>query len=438
MPEYPDDIFEYLLTFKNLTDFAVASDNNILFADSGVLVHWENETRTVYKELEAPVTDVDYEDGTFYYSLDGGETSYVFPYPLKDKLPENPEPVKHVYPTENEINVFEGYHYYYNNDELYVLNENTPKEPSTSLGNFIKAKVYKGQLYGVHKNSVDNTSFHKIDGNRTNPVNITFSNYNRLTTISVGDVPEKLKAPVQLGDKPQFVQIESEALLTELNVNNLITYGDDDNPYFSVIEPNNTHKSLIGKTALLLCESGNVRIVAHGKSAYIMHKDNASDFQYDARTPVEAGTKATVNIAGEYAHSLPFMSNATRTFAIAPNEEVTVLYKISKDSGILAYDFYLIQNSKGDQGYVISKNLNLNQPPINEGQPYDKADPDPNTDNSVKIVILVIVVIALALTAVGYLTWVSTSGKRRTVKNKNSGEIELNDKPEENKNVDKK
>ena len=424
VPEYPDDIFESLLVFKNLTDFAVASDNQMLFIDDGALVHWENEIRTVYT-FESPVTDIDCVDSTFYYSSDGGETSYILPYPVEDKLPEESEPVEHVYPTENEINVFDGYYYYYNTNGILVgVDKNS--DQMRHFDNFVKAKVYNGQLYGIYKNTLGHF-LHTIDGLSNDPLDITYSNYNRLTTISAGNVPEEL---TQLNDTPQFVQINSDALLTRLDIDNLVTYDDGGNRYFSVIEPNETHEYLKGKAALLLCEEGNVRIVAYGKNAYIVKSDCTTDINYDALSPVSC--TATVNVVGEFAHSLPFMSNATRTFAIAPNEEVSVLFKMSKDSGNLAHDFYLIQNSEGKLGYVAFEYLNLNQPPVNEGQPSDKDDPNPQTGDSVKIVILVIVVIALVLTAVGYLTWVSTSGKRKTVKNKNDGEIELNDNSTEN------
>ena len=432
MPEYPEDIFEYPLSFKNLTDFAIASDNQMLFADDGALIYWENQIKTVFT-LEASVTDVDYENGTFYYSLNGGETSYTLPNPVGDKLPENPEPDKHVYPTEDEINVFEGYHYYYTNNgeesrALFVLDE--VENTTSELGNFIKVKVYNGKLYGSIKTSAGDTYFHKITGNISNAVKITYSNYNKLTEISVGDVPEKLKATAS-ENNIRFVQIENNAFITELNINYLVSYGSDGNPYFSVIEPNNTHAELRGKTALLLCEAGNVRIVSYGKSAYIVKADCTTAPQ--ELEFVDVGTKATFNGFSEYAHSLPYMSNATRTFEIAHNEEVRVLYKFSKDtSGIFLHDYYLIQNSDGEQGYVVAEYLNFNQPPVNESQSSDISSA-PTYDNSVKIVILVILVIALALTAVGYITWISTSGKRKAVNNKNGEEIDLNDKSPKDK-----
>ena len=78
-PDYPE-IFDDPLTFENLTDFAIANDNLIVFAEGETLVHWSNEIKTVYT-LASPVTDLDYDEssGNFYYSINDGATSYILP-----------------------------------------------------------------------------------------------------------------------------------------------------------------------------------------------------------------------------------------------------------------------------------------------------------------------------------------------------------------------
>lgn len=415
MPEYPQ-IYDELLKFEDLADFAVAGDNRMVFADGKNIVYWENSDTTVY-EFDSTVTDVDYESGNIFYSLDGGDTSYILP-SSPDELPgeqtEHDFNPPHITQTVRDLD--NGFAYYYNeNDQLIVVDKET--ETTTTL-NYSNAKVYGGKLYAIADNLL-----HLISGLNAETVDVRYSNYDKLTTIPAGDIPEKLNTYATLGQHPQLVQIEHDALLTQIDLNNLINYDDMGNAYISVIEPTNIHEYLRGNVALLLYESDNVRIVAHGNSAYIVKADGASNLNYDITTPVEDGTKATVDVAGEYAHSLPFMSNATRTFAIAPNEELTVLYKISKFSDVLAYEYYLVENSEGERGYVISEFLQISQPPIAEGDPSDIGDPDPQTDNRIKTVVLIIVVIALVLIAVGYITWVSTTGKhKKPATNEDDGE----------------
>lgn len=434
-PDYPE-IFNDPLTFESLSDFAIANDNLIVFAEGNTLVHWSNENKTVYK-LDSAVTNLDYdaESKKFYYSLNGGYTSYVLPSSAPEKLPD--EPVSHSYDAPYvflEKDIFEGYHYYYqgNSDVLYVLDESEPdpKNNTTMLLGFFNAKVYNNTLYAINDNCL-----YTIVGASTNMLSLTYSNYNKLATIPVGDIPEKLKTYGIFEENPQLVKIEEDAFLTEIDSNNLISQDDKGNEVISIIEPKNLHKTLRGDVALLLYESDKVRIVAHGKSAYILKADGALNLNYDIKTPVDAGTTATVNVVGEYAHSLPYMSNATRMFALAPNEVVTVISKISNEGNSpLAHTFYLIENADGERGYVIDEFLGeLNVPIPDEGGANTTPDPDPHTDDYIRTVVLVIVVIMLVLIAAGYITWVCTSNKQNKPAKENGGEIDLNNTPDSDK-----
>lgn len=437
-PEYPE-IFDDSLPFSRLTDFAVANDDLMVFADGQTIIYWENENVTVYGSgengkgytFDANVTNVDYDSASrhFYYSLDGGKTGYILP-DSPDELPgetaKHDFSAPHITETSREFN---GYIYYYGDDGLIAIDKEAPENPKTL--NLNNAKIYGGKLYGILSTSL----LYEIKGLDAERVEIHYSNYDKLTTISAGDIPEKLNTYTTFSENPQLVQIERTAYLTEIDANNLTYTDESGNAYISVIEPKKLHESLRGNVALLLYESDKVRIVAYSRSAYILSADGASNLNYDIKTPVEAGTTATVNVVGEYAHSLPYMCNATRTFALAPNEIVTVISKVSNEGiDALAHTFYLVENAKGERGYVIDEFLgDLNVPVPDEGDANVTPDPNPNTSNRVKTVVLVIVIILLLLVVIGYIIWVFTSKHQKKIAANKDGEIDLNDTNNENK-----
>lgn len=439
LPQYPE-IHDDVLVLDSLTDFAVAEGSTFALANGNTVVRCEGEFIYDYEfdssvtdvyEFDSSVTDIDYdqESEKFYYSLDGGETSYILPDSPEDLPGEQAEhnfEASHITKTARDLK--NGFIYYYNDSgELVVVDKIA--ETTTPL-NLTNAKVYGDKLYAIF-----DICIYEIIGKDPEKIEIRYSNYDKLKYIYVGDVAEKLKTYSTFDKNPRYVNIAT-AYATRFTLDLLAPYDENGNEqsapeYFPVSDPKNNTSYISGR-ALLLYQSEEIRIVAQGKNTYIMRADGAIDLDDDLKTPVEEGTTATANVVGGYAHSLPFMSNATRTFAIAPNEELKILYRVSNTAAhpdVLAYDFYLVENSEGEQGYVITRYFNsLNQPPINEGEPTTHPDGSPSTDNRIKTVILIIVVVALVLICAGYITWVVTSGKRKKpVNNKNDGEIDLSD-----------
>lgn len=436
-PEYPE-IFDDTLIFNNLTDFAIANENLMIFADGKTIVHWKNENVTIFgdggesgKEVkfETAVTDVDYDPvgNKFYYSLDGGKTGYVLP-DSPDKLPG--EQVEHNFSsphiTETSRDFGGNYLYYYDSNGNFIAHDKVNKVTNDRLP-ISNAKIYADKLYGIANHSL----LYEVIGLNSSQVRISYSNYNKLEYIFPGDIPEKLSTYQTFSDNPQFVLINSDAYLTEINSNGLTyTHVDESGneyEYISVIDTKNLHEALRGEVALLLYQSEKVKIVARGKGAYIMRADGASELNYNIMVPVDERSTATLNVAGEYAHSMPYMSNATRTFALAPNEVVTVIGKAPKENSPLAHTFYLIENTNGERGYVIDEFLSdFNVPVPDESGATVTPDPESHTDDYVKTVVLIIVVILLVLIAVGYITWVCTTKHNKVAKTKD-GEIKMDD-----------
>lgn len=434
-PEYPD-VFNDLLSFENLTDFAIANENKMVFADGQTIARRDGENVTYYnlaaedsEEGETAdveiIVDYDAANQQFFYSPDGGITSYVLP-DSPDELPGTPQ--THRYETPYaflERDIFSGYHYYYqgqgDSKVLCVLDENeTSQDNTTRLWGFANAKVYGNQLYAINDNCL-----YSIVGSTTELLSFTFSNFGKLNKILTGDIPDKLNTYATFEDNPQFVLIEEDAMLTEIDLNNPARYNrEDDEYYLAVVNPEVIHTAS-GELALLLYKSKSLDIVAYGRSAYIIKADGATELEmeYNIKTPIADGTTASVIVAGEYAHALPFMCNATRNFALAPNEIVKVLYEVSDDE--LAHKFYIIENAAGERGYVVDEFLgDFNVPVPDEGGASTTPDPDPHTDSYLKTVVLIIVVVVLVLTAVAYLTWLGTQ-KHKKADESQDGEIDL-------------
>lgn len=427
-PNYPE-IFDDTLTFENLTDFAIASDKNMIFADGHIIVYLEGEDTTVY-EFEYTVTHVDYdaENGNFYYSLNDSAASYILPDSPLD-LPG--EQANHDFSapkiTQTARDLGNGFIYYYDKDDLLIAVDKETRD--TQPLNLSGAKIYGDKLYGI----LANNFLYEITGQDAKQVNITYSNYDKLKYISVGDIPEKLNTYEGLGENAKYVYINEGAWVTAIDLNLLAPASGSTPQYFPISQPREKTYNDVSGTALLLCDSGTVRIVAQGRQVYIMNIAGATALADVEKTALVEGTTATVIVAGEYAHAYPFMSNATRTFALAANEVLTVLYEVSDEA--LAHKFYIVENAKGERGYVVDEFLgDFNVPVPDESGTSTIPDPDPHTDSHIKTVVLVIVVVVLVLIAVSYLTWIGT---RKQKKSAEGAEGEINLREDENNNNDK-
>lgn len=420
-PEYPE-IFDDTLTFENLTDFAIASDNHMIFADGQTIVYLQGEDTTVY-EFEFSVSNVDYdaENGNFYYSLNDGTASYILP-DSPQNLPG--EQAEHDFSapriTQTAKDLGNGFIYYYDRDDLLIAVDKETR--ATQPLNLSGAKIYADKLYGI----LANNFLYEITGQDAEQITITYSNYDKLKYVSVGDVPEKLHTYEALGKNAKYVYIEEGTWATAVDLNLLIPSDGSSIPqYFPISQPKEKTYNDVSGTALLLCDSGTVRIVAQGRQVYMMNIAGATTLADVEKIPLDDGTTATVIVAGEYAHAFPFMSNATRTFALAPNEVVTVLYEVSDE--VLAHKFYVVENAKGERGYVIDEFLgDFNVPVPDESGTSTTPDPDPQTDNYIKTVVLIIVVVILVLIAVGYLTWIGTRKQKKSAESA-EGEIDLHE-----------
>lgn len=410
-PAYPD-IYGANLEFATLKDFAIG-DNCAAYTDGNTIFYIENEDKTEYAVSGKTFSALDCADGKFYYTLTGDNTVYSLP----DK-----QPADYVMPNFSEpVEVSPNYYYYYTTETqvLMFLDKSKTEDSAVALEGCTRIKKYNDTLYVIKDNSLKT-----LDGAETADYPVVYSNYGMLERIPLGDAPEKLNTYSTFGQAPKIVNIADGATATKIDPNK-IDAAKGMFPIESIDEARANTTWLTEGPALLLCETGSVRLIARGGDCYILDAADATDFTQVPLTPASEGSTATVN-ADEYAHSLPYMSNATRALKLRPSEVVDVLYFVSaEDVPVLAHDFYLIKNADGEYGYVAAEFLNdLSYPPIDEGGASQIPDPSPSDADNVRTVVLVLVVVALVLIAIGYMTWVITS-KHRKVKKNADGEVDV-------------
>lgn len=416
---YPD-IEDAPLTFEALTDYAIASDTLRAFAQGDTVYLLENENLTKFA-FEYGVTALDYQKkdgaGSFYFTLSDSSVVYALP-DSPDGQPEKAEDV--ALQSITDYYQRDGLIYIIQDGNLNIWDGSQENIRSYGDGECSHLKLYNDTLYLKNGNYIC-----KIDGAEVKELvgddGFHYSNYDLLTSIPVGNTLEILKT---YNSAPSVVIIEEGSYITRFDINDLT----DRSQHFSVTNPkSNTSKAVEGQ-ALLLCKTGDIAIVAIGTDCYILNSNGTGGIIGLIFGQAE-GNKATVN-HGDYAHSTPFLGNPTRLFEISPAEEVTVLNKLSKeDYPQLAHDFYLIENSEGQTGYVVAEALENFI--VVEGGATELPDRNPKDDNYIRTVVLVIVVVALALIGAGYVTWVTTTKRFKKVDNKD-GEIEPEELSEDN------
>ncbi len=424
-PSYPD-IYDDPLTFTALSDYAVAGDGKYVFAQDKEILFLKNEDLTSYS-FDVKVEAVDCSEGVFYYTLQGDGKVYSLPDQAESQY-TMPDFTKEI-TDDSDPNL----QYYYNTGSgtLTLLDKSKDtNEALTELTGCTRIKKYGGTLYVIKENSLCT-----LNGAEASKVSLTYSNYGELETIPVGDAPEKLNTYSTYGQHCKVVTIGShdKVTATAIDLNEL---SDSANGTFLVSDPRASTTELdAGSTALLLYESQNLLIISIGSQCYILNPSDAPASVEIVPEEVQSGTTATLNAeSGIYA--LPYMSASTKSANISAGTSVTVLYSLTIEKNPpLAHNFYIVRTADGSLGYVAENFLNnFSYPPFDEGGTATIQDPNPSYDDYVKTVVLILVIVALALIAVGYTTWLLTSGKRKKLKE--SGVSDATDEADEKKQPD--
>ena len=399
--DYPEILSENL-EFERLSDYAVG-ENSYAFAEGNTLTVLENEIAETY-EAKSEVSAIHFFEGVYYYSEKDG-TVYSLP-ECKEADFEMPDFSKDI--------IVGDYQYFYNTKSGVLTmtdrGASFPEELTVELRDYSRIKQYGNNLYVMGGNKL-----YTLSGKDASEVSLIYSNFQSLTKISAAGAYSQLNG---FSTDLWLVALTEGSNMTEFNLDRL----EKDSEYYPVTSPRqNTRTDLKGQ-ALLLCETGeNTGVVAIDTKTYIMNRSGYAKIIKLEATPIENAT-ATIN-APEWAYSLPFMTSSSRIFQLSPADDFEVLALVTADStNKLAHDFYLIEKITEDgravQGYVAKEFLNLEYPDVNEGGANVLPDPNESHDDYIRTVVLVLVVIVLALIAAGYITWVSSSGKKIPAKPK--------------------
>ncbi len=391
-----------------LTDYAVGEDKYAFATDKKIAIF--SGDKPEYYEFEVEIAALDYVDGKFCYKTTGGVVYDLNGNSLEHEITETELPV-----------AIGGYSYLIKPDGVIETTDRTGTHVDVQ-GNFSNLKVFDGAVYAVNGNFLNKI----IPPDKTETIAFEFADFSPTETITVGDTVTLLDA-YNL-EAPNFTILTDGEYLTEVKL-------DDKNFDKSTITPSDFFT--VGKTykvgedegfsanasALLLCETGNAHIIRLGDKFYIKLA-SAAVTQRQLSQP--QFTSAQINVPADYIYSAPCVSSPCKTYKAAWGQSVKVLGCALKSTNPeLDNDYYKIaftdadgnvlrdENGKDITGYVPFAFVFEKQENNDENK---TDDPSPDTSNNIKTVVLILVVIVLALSAVGYVTYVFTSDKKRKTK----------------------
>lgn len=389
----------YPETFEasEICDYAV-NGNKFAFATDKKIAVFDGDAQKYYP-VEA--TALDCCNGEFCYKSTGGIIYDLSGTQLDYEIAETTD------------RVFDGTYTYVLEDinggnlKIYDGNENIIE------GSFSNLKVYGNVVYAMNGNVLN-----KITPPETaTAINYELADYSSASQIKVGNTVETIEA-YNL-EKPHFTKLENGEYLTEvkLDAKNFDKTKIKPDGYFQVgstYKVGENSSFTAGTSALVLCETGNAHIIALNGKNYIKLAKAAA--VKDLTEP--DFVSAQIGVPADYVYSSPSICDATRLFKVEWSESVKVLGKIAKaTSPELVQDFYKIERTDEDgntlTGYVPCTFVFEKQEVTDDNK---TEDPAPSTGNNIRTVVLVFMVIVLVLIALGYITFVITSDKKRKKK----------------------
>lgn len=384
---------------SQIRDYAVNEDKFAFATDKKIAVY--DGDKPVYYEFGVEITALDYDEDSnrFCYKTSGGIIYDLNGNTLTDyEFPQTAD------------RVFDGTY-------LYILKDGNvdvhDEEIHTIEGDFSNLKVYDNVVYAMNGNTLN-----KITPPQTAvPLNYEMADFSSASQIKVGGTVEALEE-YNL-EKPHFTRLADGEYLTEV-------YLDEKNFDKSAIKPEDFFK--VGGTykvgeengftadtsALVLCETGNANVIALNGKFYLKLAGEVSAREFTQPEFVSA----QINVPADYVYSSPNLCSAVKLFKVSWGESVTVIGKLTKStSPELPCDFYKIEYTDENEntltGYVPCTFVFEKQEVTEDNK---TEDPAPATDNNIKTVVLVLIVVVLVLIALGYITFVFTSDKKRKSK----------------------
>lgn len=391
-----------------ITDYAVNGENFAFATDKKIAVYGGEVP--VYYEFGVEITALDYDEDKegFCYKTAGGIVYDM----------EGNTLTREIKPTELPVTpVGSGYSFTLQDGDIKIWDGTE----YIIEGDFSNLKVFDNIVYAMNGNVLN-----KITPPATaEPINYEVADFSSSFKIAIGNTVEALNT-YNL-DKPHFTVLDNGEYLTEvkLDAENFDKTKVKAEDFFKVgrtFKVGEEKGFTANMSAAVLCKTGNAHIIALGGKHYLKLAKTAVAREFTEPEFVSA----QINVPADYIYSSPNLCDAAKLRQVSWGESVKVLGKLLKStSPEIPCDFYKIALTDAEGNILKSENGAevIGYAPCSfvfekkETNNDDKTeDPAPSTENNIKTVILVLIVVVLVLVALGYITFVFTSDKKRKKK----------------------
>jgi len=401
--------------FESISDYAVKG-NVFAFAEGNVVSVIENgQTRTDHK-TDSKVTALDCSDEGFFYKNGSGAT-----FRLTDQTDAT-----HNFQELDLAGVYVGtFNYYLGTNGVPYVSDKSGDDAPVKLDGFEKIKKYGETVYALKGGKL--FKFNGLEAAEAGG-EVSYTDLSAVKKVCFGETVQSLNSLNK--DSLHYVTLNAgeNAYVTEIDLN-LLSDNPADTFLPEVLSNEDAAKRTFkigaadgpadGKEATLLAVSGNTYVVSADGVCYIMNKANAGEPFERAFSAVSQNTVMRVAVDKACAYSSPFVCAGTKVTDLPQNATVKVLGKI--ESLNLYVIEYGAEGGEKTKCFTPYGYLSEYSAPI-EDEPPVTTDPDYTEESPAKTVVLIVAVIALVLIALGYLTYVGTSSKRKDKKKKSKEE----------------
>lgn len=413
--------FERELEIEDVTDYAVYGDNFAYASNLTITIlsrDGSGDRKRITYTHEYSIEKLDYDDSGKLYFQNSSEISYLYGTPVVRQ--------EHEYQSIDSYQpiIVDKTSYYTLNSESGELIYYKNGVPQPIDSGFSLIKKYGNFVYAIKDGAVP----YVIDGQTAEPLDMFYTDFTGADNILCGDTAASLKAD---GYHVRTANIKSGKYYTQINPDMI---GDGDADKFIQIR---TQKAEGDKPCIVLCESGNTRVVATNDGMFITDKDSVRESSYSAPAndwPISSDNKKrmsayAVEDVGVYAS--PFMCDGTKIATLKSGAEnyVEVIERFELDFintkfYRVRYEVRTIDENTGEiktdtiSGYVAANMLTPYSFAAEDNQPKPSGGDNFSYKTNVASVILAIVIIALVIIAIMYIMLIGSKKDKNKLNKK--------------------
>lgn len=395
------DSFSVEMTFDSVTDYAVGNGEYAFASGKNIYVYTVNASESsgynyvngevdVYEHTSA-ILALEYKDGKLYFSdgatylySDGTATAADFEFSSY---------------SESDIPYDGDYWYYINGNDLAIYNRVTYESTPYSDATYSKLK-YINSCYYVLKNN----TLCALSGGILSVTSFSYEDYENIEKIATNGTAQALGESKNV----QVASVAAGSCIIRVDEDYL------DGDYFTFLESNkiNIIDESITAQVLYYPDGGNAALIAVGTKTYLTLKDNLTVSNYSAAA---VSSQSYYLLDGASVYVIPYANEFTTIAQAEKDAVVTVSAYVSDDE--FDYNYYKVEytdaNGETVSGYIIANLLTPYTFDNDNGESQTVSGGDQSEENDIFTITLVMVIVVLVLIAVGYLTFVATSDKKK-------------------------